>query len=515
MKKLILACWLSFLFLSSLTGLNAAGDDFVVGMECNYPPFNWSTIAAGDTSVRLDQTTYCDGYDVAIARYIANGLNRNLVVKALAWEGLEPALSAGEIDAIIAGMTDTPERRKNAEFTAPYYESEMVMIVLKDGPYASASSIQDFSGARVLGQVNTTYDEIIDQIEGVIHMEPLQSYPFMIVSLLENEVDGLTAELPVALGTIEANSNLSIVRFEPDQGFDGDTTVSVAVKKGNLELKDEIDAIIAEIDIDQRNELMLDATLRQPANEETSTSGLLVSYWPLFLSGVKNTLLISLTATFFGLLIGLLVGGIRAIKVEATDQAFTKFIKQILYVITTIYIEVFRGTPMIVQSMFIYYGLKPFFGWTPLLAGIIIVSINTGAYMSEIIRSGIQSISLGQSEAARALGMSPALTMRHIILPQALKNAFPSIGNEVVVNIKDTSVLNVIAVSELYSQSVKIAGTEFMITKTFFITALIYLFLTLVTTQILRAIEYQLTKTKSSYPASQTIVDHMNIERRP
>ncbi len=514
MKKVIYF-WLTTLFLSwTVLTSHATLDDFIVGMECNYPPFNWSTLNANN-AVAIDQNTYCAGYDVVIAQRVATGLQRNLVIKPLAWEGLEPALSASEIHAIIAGMTDTPERRKNAEFTQPYYESEMVMIVMKDGPYSTATSLSDFSGARIRGQVNTTYDEIIDQIPAVIHAEPLQSYPFMIVSLLENEVDGLTAELPVALGTIEANKNLAIVRFDAGAGFDGDTTVSIAVKKGEHTLRNEIDAIIAQISKEERDELMLQATLNQPANETTTTTwGLVTSYWPLFLSGIKNTLLIALTATFFGLLIGLVVGGIRAIQVEAKDQWLKKLSKKFAYLISTIYIEIFRGTPMIVQSMFMYYGLKPILNWTPLLAGIIIVSINTGAYMAEIIRAGIQSVSAGQSEAARALGMSPSQAMRYIILPQALRNVFPAIGNEVVVNIKDTSVLNVIAVSELYSQSIKVAGTEFMITKTFLITALIYLILTLTTTQILKAIEYRLSKTRSSYPASQTIPEHPTVERR-
>ena len=270
MKK-VLIILLALLLVGCSTGGSKTpveANTFTVGMECNYAPFNWIQLDANDTAVKLEDGSYCDGYDVVIAQAIADGLGKDLVIKAIAWEGLEPALNAGEIDAIIAGMTETPERAENADFTSPYYESEMVMIVKADSVYASATSIQDFTGATVLGQLNTTYDDIIDQIEGVNHATPLASYPFMIMALQNGEVDALTAELPVAVGTTSAHSDLAIVRFEDGLGFDADTTVSVAVKKGNAELLNAIQKILDGITVDQRNNWMLEATNRQPAVEE-------------------------------------------------------------------------------------------------------------------------------------------------------------------------------------------------------------------------------------------------------
>ena len=126
-------------------------------------------------------------------------------------------------------------------------------------------------------------------------------------------------------------------------------------------------------------------------------------YWPLFWAGTKVTLLISLTGTIIGLAIGLLVGSVRAVKVEPRDGLGTRVVKQLIHALTSIYIEVFRGTPMIVQSVFLYYLLKPVFNWKPTVAGIFIVSVNTGAYMAEIIRAGIQSVDQGQTEAARSI----------------------------------------------------------------------------------------------------------------
>ena len=240
---------------------------------------------------------------------------------------------------------------------------------------------------------------------------------------------------------------------------------------------------------------------------------LFIKYSPLFLYGIRVTLLISLTGTVIGLLIGLVIGGIRAIKVEPRDPLWVKIIKKMIHFITGSYIEVFRGTPMMVQSMFLYYGfLRPVFRWNVINSGIFIVSINTGAYMAEIIRSGIQSVDNGQSEAARSIGMSSLQTMFYVILPQAIKNSFPSIGNEFVVNIKDTSVLNVIAVTELYFQSTKIAGTTFNSTTPFFVAAVIYFILTYTTTLLLKLVEKRLNRTVSSYPSSQTIPNHATLK---
>ena len=230
-------------------------------------------------------------------------------------------------------------------------------------------------------------------------------------------------------------------------------------------------------------------------------------YWPMFWAGIKITLLVSLTGTIIGLVIGLIVGSARSIssKIEPRDSFATKIVKRIVNVIACVYIEFFRGTPMMVQAVFLYYGLKSVFNWTPVVAGICIISINTGAYMAEILRSGIQSVDVGQTEAARSIGMTSAQTMLHVVLSQGIKNAFPAIGNEFVVNIKDSSVLNAISVTELFFQSNKIAGSIFDFTATFLVTALIYLILTFTTTRILHVIEKRMGRAPSSYPSSQTV----------
>lgn len=238
---------------------------------------------------------------------------------------------------------------------------------------------------------------------------------------------------------------------------------------------------------------------------------LFIKYWPLFLNGIKFTLLIALTGTIIGLIIGLLVGSIRAIKITPKDKLVQKITKYASNILTSIYVEVFRGTPMMVQAIFIYYSFKPFLGWSPLVAGIFIVSINTGAYMAEIIRAGIQSVPPGQAEAALTIGMNNWQSMLYIILPQAIRNAFPAIGNEFVVNIKDSCVLNVISVTEVFFQTSSVAGTFYKTKEAFFVAACVYLILTFTTTQILRYIERRL-EMPNHYSGSQTVPEAFKIQ---
>ena len=218
--------------------------------------------------------------------------------------------------------------------------------------------------------------------------------------------------------------------------------------------------------------------------------------WQLFWYGIKITLLLAVCGTLIGLLIGLLLGGMRAVKIEERDAMPVKVLKKIMHLFVGFYVWIFRGTPMMVQAMIIYHSLRSILNWTPVVAGIVIISVNTGAYMAEIVRSGIQSIDKGQYEAARSLGMTSTQTMMSIILPQAIRNAFPSIGNEFIVNIKDSSMLNVISVTDLYFQTSSVAGGVYLFAQTFMVSAIIYLILTTLASKLLAIIEQKLDTTK-------------------
>lgn len=219
-------------------------------------------------------------------------------------------------------------------------------------------------------------------------------------------------------------------------------------------------------------------------------------YGSMFLGGAGVTLLISLVGTVLGTIVGLLVGVIRTIPtpekdVKKASLKFKRVLLKFINAILSVYIEVFRGTPMIVQAMVIYYGSLAAFNidMNKMTAALFIVSINTGAYMSEIVRGGILSVDKGQFEAAHAIGMNHIQTMKNVILPQVVRNILPATGNEFVINIKDTSVLNVISVTELYFQTKSVAGATFDYFSSFFVASVIYLVMTFTITRILRYVE--------------------------
>lgn len=223
----------------------------------------------------------------------------------------------------------------------------------------------------------------------------------------------------------------------------------------------------------------------------------LINNWPLFWYGIKMTIAFAVVGTLAGLIIGLIIGTFRCVPLDPLDKPVTRFFKRLGRFITGFYVWVFRGTPMMVQAVFLYYLFKPVLHWNNFTAGMVIISVNTAAYMAEIIRSGIQSIDPGQMEAAKSLGMTNTQTMISIIFPQAIKNTFPSLGNQFIVNIKDSCMLNAISVVELFFQAQSVAGTNMRYIEVYLVVALIYLTLTTVATFVLNYIEKRINKTNT------------------
>lgn len=220
----------------------------------------------------------------------------------------------------------------------------------------------------------------------------------------------------------------------------------------------------------------------------------LVKNWPMFWYGMQVTIAFAIVGTVCGFLIGLLVGALRAMPIDPLDSPIKRGLKKFVRGLTGLYIWIFRGTPMMIQACFIYYLLRPVLQWTPITAGFIIISINTGAYMAEILRSGIQSVDPGQMEACKAMGMSNFQAMVTVIFPQAIKNTFPAIGNQLVVNLKDSCMMNAISVTELFFQSTSIAGSNMRYVEIYLDTCILYLILTTLATWALNWIEKRMNR---------------------
>ena len=217
-------------------------------------------------------------------------------------------------------------------------------------------------------------------------------------------------------------------------------------------------------------------------------------YQPLYVNGIVNTLVLALVATAIGCVIGLFCGILNTIPYTPQDNIVKRFILRLTRIIVRVYVEVFRGTPMVLQAVFIYYGL-PYFTDNALrfdsvwAAAILIVSINTGAYMAESVRGGIISIDPGQTEGAKAIGMTHWQTMTNVILPQALRNIMPQIGNNFIINVKDTSVMFIISFTEFFAAHRYIVGVNNMYFPSAAIEMVGYLTMTLLASFLLRWVE--------------------------
>lgn len=236
---------------------------------------------------------------------------------------------------------------------------------------------------------------------------------------------------------------------------------------------------------------------------------ILEHYGPSLLNGAGTTLIIALVGTFFGCVIGFLIGMIQTIPLAKSDHILKKIVLKIVWLVLYCYVEVFRGTPMMVQAVFIYYG-SSYIGisMTKWFAAFFIVSINTGAYMAETVRGGILSIDVGQTEGAKAIGMNHVQTMVNVILPQALRNIMPQIGNNLIINIKDTCVLSAISVVELFFVSKSVTGTFYKFFETFTITMVMYLIMTMFFSRLLRFAEKKLEGSDSYDLATQDTLTH-------
>lgn len=279
MKRFIalLAAWLMLFCVAGCkkqeensSASTAEDDTFVVGMECNYAPFNWTQTNASEMAVEIaDGSGYADGYDVRIAQKIADGLGKKLVIEKIEWDGLTLAVRSGKIDAIIAGMSPTEERKATIDFTDPYYETGVVIVVKKDSAYAAADSLDDFAGAKITGQMNTYHYTVIDQIAGVEKESAMADFPSMIVALRSGAIDGYIADTNSAQAALKANGDLAIVSFEEGKGFEttpDEVAVSIGLKKGS-ELAEPINEILAGISAETRQQIMDAATEDQPLSE--------------------------------------------------------------------------------------------------------------------------------------------------------------------------------------------------------------------------------------------------------
>lgn len=241
-----------------------------VGIECAYAPFNWVQTDETNDAVVTTSNTYANGYDVMYAKKIAEELGYTLEIHKIDWDSLILELQSNNIDAVVSGMCMTAERMQSVDFTTPYYYADFVVLTRNDSDYAAIESISDLSGAKMTSQMNTTWYDVLPQIEGADIQPAMETLPASIVALSSGKVDAIVVDKPSALSAIKSNPELKMIEFEEGKGFsisEEETNLGIAIRKDDTELKEAINSVIAGISDEEREGMMEKAIEIQPLSE--------------------------------------------------------------------------------------------------------------------------------------------------------------------------------------------------------------------------------------------------------
>ncbi|HDP2111250.1 TPA: ABC transporter substrate-binding protein/permease [Staphylococcus aureus] len=435
-----------------------------VGLSADYAPMEFEHTVNGKTEYA--------GVDIDLAKKIAK--DNNLKFVNMSFDSLLGALKTGKIDIIISGMTSTPERKKQVDFSDSYMMTKNIMLVKKD-KVNEYKDIKDFNNKKVGAQKGTEQEKIAQtEIENA-SITSLSRLPDVILALKSGKVEGAVVEKPVAEAYLKQNPKLGIsnVKFNEEEK---DTVI--AVPKDSPKLLSQINKTIKEV----KDKGLIDKYMTNAANAMNDDSGFISKYGSFFLKGIKITILISLIGVALGSILGAFVALMKLSKIK------------IISWIASIYIEILRGTPMLVQVFIVFFGITAALGLdiSALVCGTIALVINSSAYIAEIIRAGINAVDKGQMEAARSLGLNYRQTMKSVIMPQAIKNILPALGNEFVTLIKESSIVSTIGVGEIMFNAQVVQGISFDPFTPLLVAAALYFVLTFVLTRIMNMIEGRL-----------------------
>jgi len=442
----------------------------VMGTSPDYPPYEFQATVNGKSTVV--------GMDVEIGKKVAKDLGVKLKIKSMSFDSLLVALQTGKVDMVISGMNPTPARRKNVDFTHTYYQGGYEIVVNKadKGKYKDKDS---FSGGTLGAQTGTTqYNAAKKQTKNTT-VKGMTSNSDLILALQSHKVQGVAMEKPTAQAYVSNNKQLAALPSHFDMSSSA-TSSAIAFRKGSTSLVNKVNKTVDQV----KKEDLVKKSYLPTAGKYLKTNTVNTSmghYWKAFLTGIEYTLIITVCSVFFGFIIGIILALARMAKGGVLKTA--------LRWLATAYVEFIRGTPMMVQVMFVYFGLGLFVNLPALTSGIIAISLNSGAYVAEYIRGGINSVDDGQTEAARSLGMSNGETMRYVVLPQALKNIWPSLGNEFITLIKDSSIVSIIGVTELIYQSNIVRSDTYRGVAPIVVIMVLYFILTFTASRILNYFE--------------------------
>ena len=444
--------------------------ELVMGTSPDYPPYEFVKNINGKSKIV--------GMDVEVGQKIARDMGVKLVVRSMDFDSLLVGLETGKIDMVIAGMNATPKRAKSVAFSQPYYRSEQKFLIRTEdkGKYHNYKS---FAGKSVGAQTGSMQATMIKNQAKNVKLKTMDKDNDLVLGLKTHKVDAVSVDKATAEAFAQNTDGIMVI---PAGLKTESSATSVAFHKGANSLVKSANKSIAEIK--QKN--LIDKEYLPKAGKyltggktkkDVKASNSMWAYKDFFIAGVGYTLLISAISVFFGFLLGAILAFMRLGH------------NQIARSIATAYVEFIRGTPLMVQLLFIYFGLGIVVNIPALLSGIIAVSLNSAAYVAEVIRSGINSIAVGQTEASRSLGLSRTATMRYVIMPQAMKNIWPALGNEFVSLIKESSIVSVIGVKDLIYQSRVVQADTYRGVMPLVITMILYFIITFGLSSLMKVFE--------------------------
>ncbi|MBS1690941.1 MAG: amino acid ABC transporter substrate-binding protein/permease [Actinobacteria bacterium] len=449
---------------------SADGETYLIATDITFAPFEFQ-----------DENGNFVGIDIDLINEIAKNQNFNVTIKPLGFDAALQAVQANQADGVIAGMSITDERKKVFDFSEPYFESGVQMAVLATNN--EIKSYEDLRGKRVAVKNGT---EGADFAESIKDKYGFTTVYFADSASMYDEVrtgnsQAIFDDYPVLqYGIAQGNGFKTVTPKEKGSSY------GFAVNKGqNAELLQKFNTGLNNLRESGRYDEIINSYLGAGATEsDNSFLGLLKSTFPLLMEGLKMTIILTVVSIAIALVLGVAFGLMRVSR------------SIWMRAIGTTYVDIFRGTPLLVQAFFIYFGIPAALGFqmSALTAGIITLSLNAGAYMTEIVRGGIQSVDKGQMEASRSLGIGYLPTMRKVILPQAIRTMIPSYINQFVITLKDTSILSVIGIAELTQTGRIIIARNFQSFNMWLIIGIIYFIVIMALTKLSDRLEKRISK---------------------
>ncbi|MCF1685602.1 ABC transporter substrate-binding protein/permease [Tetragenococcus halophilus] len=453
-----------------------------VGTSADNPPKEYIRMNNGEEEIV--------GFDIDIAKRIAEELGVELEITNMKFDGLIPSVQAGEFDMALAGFNPTPERKEVISFSDSYHDLPFVILTTKDKE-EFFTSLESLAGKEVAAQKGSTQETILNEYIGHARPVALGKLPEVVAEVNAGTVDAGVVGYLSARNYLDTYPNLVATDIDIEVPEE-ETAQTIAFPKESQALITEVNQIISEMKETGEIDELLDKNIEEAQAGDIDSRNTLQIYGPLFLKGAATIIGVALVCVVVGTLLGILIALLRLSS------------NKVINTIAFFYIQVLRGTPALLQVFIFYFGLSSIMTipaihiWdiniARLIPGCIALAINSSAYVAEIIRSGINAVDSGQTEAGYSLGLNRRITMQEIVLPQAIRNILPALGNEFVSMIKETSLLSVIAVSELMFVADTVKAATYRTMESLFIAAVIYFMITWFVSWLVSLLEKRLEK---------------------